>query len=129
MNKSRIVQMFTAFIMLSLFCSISIYAQEQRVTVKVKNASLKDVFKKIENQTTYRFSYRDATVDDRKDISMSKVNASVSAVLDEALKGRDLIYTIVSSRLIAMKVMLFTRLVGLVILVLSHCTNLVHLLA
>ncbi len=96
--------MFTAFIMLSLFCSISIYAQEQRVTVKVKNASLKDVFKKIENQTTYRFSYRDATVDDRKDISMSKVNASVSAVLDEALKGRDLIYTIVSSRLIAISV-------------------------
>jgi TonB-linked SusC/RagA family outer membrane protein len=105
MKKNKIVRMLTAFIMLSLFCSISSYAQEQRVTIKVKNASLKDVFKKIEKQTTYRFSYRDVVVDNRKDITMSKVNASVSSVLDEALKGRDLIYKIVSQKLIAISVL------------------------
>jgi TonB-linked SusC/RagA family outer membrane protein len=104
MKKNKIVKAFTAFIMLSLFCSIGTYAQEQRVTMKVKNASLKDVFKKIEKQTTYRFSYRDVVVDNRKDVTMSKVNVSVSSVLDEALKGRNLIYKIVSPKLIAISV-------------------------
>lgn len=84
-----------------LFLCMKIYAQEQRVTVNVKNASLKDVFKEIEKQTTYRFSYRDALLDDRHDISLSKENVNVNFVLDEALKGRDLNYRIVSAKMIA----------------------------
>jgi hypothetical protein len=101
MKKSQIFKMFTAFIVLSLFCSICIHAQDQQVTMRVKNASLKDVFRVIEKQTTYRFSYRNAVVDNRRDITMSKTKASVSSVLDEALKGRGLIYKIVSPKLIA----------------------------
>ena len=101
MKKQRIVKLLTSFIVLSLFFSLSMNAQEQRVTMKVRNASLKDVFKRIEKQTTYRFSYRDALLDNRKDISMSKNDVSVSTVLDDALSGRDLDYKIVSSKLIA----------------------------
>jgi len=56
------------------------------------------VFNAIEKQTTYRFSYRDAVVDTLKNITVSKTNATVPAVLDDALKGRDLEYNIVSSK-------------------------------
>lgn len=101
MKRPQIFRFLSAFIVLALFFSITLYAQEQRVTVKVRNASLKDVFKQIEKQTTYRFSYRDVVVDDRNDITMSKDNASVSSVLDIVFKERDLDYKIVSSRMIA----------------------------
>lgn len=74
------------------------FAQEQKVTVELKNATLKQVFKSIEGQTTYRFSYRNTLVDDKNDITISKRQVGVSVVLNEALKGRNLMYTIVSSK-------------------------------
>lgn len=77
---------------------LNAFAQEQKVTVELKNATLRQVFKSIEEQTTYRFSYRSALVDDRNDITISKRQVGVSAVLDEILKGRDLTYSIISSK-------------------------------
>ena len=74
------------------------FAQEQKVTVELKNATLKQVFKSIEGQTTYRFSYRNTLVDDKSDITISKRQVGVSVVLNEVLKGRNLTYTIVSPK-------------------------------
>lgn len=101
MNKQRNFKVLIAFFFLSLSCLTNVYAQEQKVTVNLKNVSLKDVFKEIEKQTTYRFSYRNNLLDNRKDITTSKVNVDVSAVLNDILKGRDLEYKIVSSKMIA----------------------------
>jgi TonB-linked SusC/RagA family outer membrane protein len=73
-------------------------AQEMGITVNVKNASLKEVLNAIENQTTYRFSYRNVVVDSLKNITVSKTNATVSAVLDEALAGKNITYSIISPK-------------------------------
>ena len=91
---------FVAFVSFCLFClaGLPLMAQENTVTIDVRNASLRQVFDVIEKQTTYRFAYQDVVIDNRKDISLSKKNASVPAVLDIALKGRDMTYTIVSSK-------------------------------
>jgi TonB-linked SusC/RagA family outer membrane protein len=97
--KKHVKLKILTFVSLFFFCSvISSVAQEKSITVNVKNASLKDVFNVIEKQTSYRFSYRDALVDSLKNITISKKNATVSAVLDEALTGRNLIYNIVSPK-------------------------------
>jgi len=100
MDKHRKVKFFTVLFFLSLFCCFSIHGQEQKVTVNLKNASLKEVFSVIEKQTSYRFSYRSAAVDDRKDVNVEKRGVSVATVLDVALKGRNLEYKIVSSKMI-----------------------------
>jgi len=81
-----------------LFCSASIYAQEQHVTIKLQNASLTDVFKAIEKQTTYHFSYRDVVVDSKNDITVSRTDAPVSEILNEVMKNKNLTYSIVSSK-------------------------------
>jgi hypothetical protein len=98
--KKRIRQ--TVWFALCLFsvlpADVGAQEQEQVVTVHMKNASLKDIFSAIEKQTTYRFSYRDVVVDSRKDISISREKAPVSAVLNDALTGRDLEYSIISAR-------------------------------
>lgn len=101
MNKHRNLKMLITSILLLMFCWVNVYGQEQTVTVNVRNASLQEVFKVIENQTTYRFSYRNSLLDNRKDITLSKQNALVPSVLNEALAGRDLEYKIVSSKMIA----------------------------
>jgi len=98
MKRQAKMRLFTLFSLLLFFCSFELYAQEQLMTINVENASLRDVLKAIEKQTSYRFSFRDAVVDNEKNITISQNNVPVSAVLDAALKGRNLSYSIVSSK-------------------------------
>lgn len=98
MNKHFKIKCFTMFLLLACFCCIEIYAQEQTVTINMKNATLKQVLKAIEKQTTYRFSYRNVVIDNRKDITISKVKTSVPSVLSMALNGRNLEYSIISRK-------------------------------
>lgn len=97
MNKHVKPKLCTLFLFLLLF-SVHVFAQEKQVTIQLENASLREIFNAIEKQTTYRFSYRDVVVDTLKNISVSKVNASVSSVLKEVLEGRNLDFNIVSPK-------------------------------
>lgn len=73
-------------LLLMLGSCVGLYAQqEQRVTLNLKNVSLKEMFRAIEEQSTYRFSYRNNVVDDRADITVSKKNVAVSTVLTDVL--------------------------------------------
>lgn len=84
------------FIMLCL-PAIGAMAQ-QKVSVNVVNATLKQVFSAIESQTSYRFSYKSDIIDQRKDITIKKTAVPVTTVLDAALKGRQLKYSVVSQK-------------------------------
>lgn len=86
-----------ALTLMLVFTAIGTFAQ-QKVTIDVKNATLKQVFSVIEKQTTYRFSYKTNIIDSRSDITLKKEAAAVATVLDEALKGRPLEYSIVSAK-------------------------------
>lgn len=98
-NQSKVQKMLCVAVCFFCIGIMNVFAQEeQKVTVELKNATLRQVFKSIERQTTYRFSYRNALVDDKNDITISKRQVSVSVVLNEALKGRGLTYNIVSSK-------------------------------
>lgn len=70
-------------------------AQNKAVTINVKNASLKQVFSIIERRTDYRFSYRNALIDNRKDITLNFSDASVQQILTEALRNRNLEFTVI----------------------------------
>lgn len=97
MNKHLRLRVLTFFSLLFLF-SVSLFAQDKQVTIDLKNVSLKEVFSAIEKQTAYRFSYRNVVIDTTKDISISKTNATVSAILNEVLTEKNLEYNIVSSK-------------------------------
>ena len=99
-NKHAQLKLFTLFSLLLFFSTFNAIAQEKLITINVKNVSLKDVFNLIENQTTYRFSYRSVVLDTAKNISIQATNVSVTNVLDRALKGRNLEYSIISSKTI-----------------------------
>ena len=98
MNGHSKTKYFAVLMLLWCFCCMKVYAQEQTVTINLKNASLKQVLNVIEKQTTFRFSYRDVMIDNRKDITISKRNASVAWVLNTVLTDRNLEYSIISSK-------------------------------
>ena len=67
-------------------------AQSQRVTIELKNATLKELFSIVEKQTSYRFAYRNVVLDESNDVSISVKNKSVPEVLDEVFKNKGLDY-------------------------------------
>jgi len=94
------IKAFAAIVMFCVLCLANASAQTQKVSVRLANAQLKELFKAIEKQTSYRFSYRNSLIDNRKDITIEKRKVEVTTVLDEALNNRELEYKIVSPKMI-----------------------------
>ena len=72
MFKSRKNQCsYIIFLALFLFFNpILVLAQTGSVTLSMKNATLKQFFEAVEKQTTYIFSYRDAIVEGKKEVTL-----------------------------------------------------------
>lgn len=98
--KQASLRAFLFIAALTLF--LPAMAQEQRVTLSVSKARLSEVLTAIERQTTYRFSYRDATIDETPDITLRMRRATVRQVLDLALSGKNLDYDILSEKSIVL---------------------------
>ena len=70
------------------------YAQNDKVTVDTKKSvSLVELFKMIEKSSDYLFQYKDGDVAGWT-VNLSLKNASISAIMDKALSGTDLRYSI-----------------------------------
>ena len=98
MNKCMRLKPYLVLTLFFLFTAQIVVAQGNRVTVNLRNVSLGEVFNAIEQQTSYRFSYRDVVVSTERNVSVSRTDAPVSSVLDEVLAGRNLGYNIVSGQ-------------------------------
>lgn len=98
--KQKSLRLIIIVALLSLGSLMSAVAQDQRVTLKLTGASLGEVFAAVEQQTTYRFAYRDATVSGARDVSINVSKATVGQVLDKALAGKNLQWRIVSDKTI-----------------------------
>ena len=48
-------------------------AQSQRVTIELKNATLKELFSIVEKQTSYRFAYRNVVTRVMMFLSLSRI--------------------------------------------------------
>lgn len=75
-----------------------IYAQSLQVNLNLQKVSLKKVFSTIESQTPYHFSYLDADISNRKDVTIRAKKQKVSDVLNSCLDSRGLAYDMVSDK-------------------------------
>lgn len=81
-----------------MLAGLPVYGQTGTVSIAVKNATLRKVFTIIEKQTTYRFSYQAEIIDNKPNITLRHRHATVGTVLNEALRGRNLTYDIVTPK-------------------------------
>ncbi|MBZ4187305.1 TonB-dependent receptor [Niabella beijingensis] len=79
--KLSIFLLFTA-----LQVSAVNYAQE-KINLKADNVSIQEIFKKIEDQTRYRFFYSAADLPVAQKFSINIVNANISQTLSRLLNG------------------------------------------
>jgi TonB-linked SusC/RagA family outer membrane protein len=74
------------------------------ISIDLKNASLKQAFKKIESLTQLAFTFRTADVADFEQINYQATNASVTTILKDLLQHTGLKYDQVNSNIIIKKI-------------------------
>lgn len=105
MNK-KIIQQIWLPILLVLACLCipftSVYAQNIRVTIQLKDVRMKQVMTEIEKQTRYLFAIDD-DVDVTRSVSVNVVNQPLQEALIQMVKGSDINYQISGSNIILKK--------------------------
>ena len=74
--------------------ALSSSGQSAKLSMKMQKASLEQVLKVIENQTTYRFFYQSEDIQGDKDIDIDMEKGTVFEVLDEVLPPMNLSYEV-----------------------------------
>ncbi|MDR0863840.1 MAG: SusC/RagA family TonB-linked outer membrane protein [Candidatus Symbiothrix sp.] len=83
-----------------LHAGMAVYSQTTKLSIRMNNVTVKDVFKKIEAQSEYRFFYNDDLNHVNKKVDIDVTNKPVETVLDEVLKNSDLTYQMMDNNLI-----------------------------
>lgn len=84
------------FVLAVLFClaSSGAKAQEQLVTLNLKNVSLKEALKEVEQQANVTFIYSDTEVDVKQMLSVDIQNEKLSLAMEKMLGGKSITWEI-----------------------------------
>jgi TonB-dependent starch-binding outer membrane protein SusC len=89
---------FLLFINLVSFAATG-YSQAEKVTIQLKNGSLKDLFSTVEQQTSYKFLYRDDAVENIM-VNLDEVEKPLDNILNQIMEGSKFDYKILANNLI-----------------------------
>nr|WP_046405653.1 SusC/RagA family TonB-linked outer membrane protein [Odoribacter sp. N15.MGS-14] len=79
---------------------LSANAFAQQLSIRMENATFKEIAREIEKQTGLTFLYSDMKVSNLKKISLDLQKTDVAAVLDKCLQGTDLSFKIVENTVV-----------------------------
>ncbi len=80
--------------------SASVYSQSTKVTLKMKNSRIADVFDAIEQQSEYYFFYNRDHFDDNRVVQVEVKDRTVNEVLDDLFKDTPVTYEIVDRNIL-----------------------------
>ncbi|HTH82539.1 MAG TPA: TonB-dependent receptor [Mucilaginibacter sp.] len=91
------MKLFTFLLIIALHVSANSYSQKI-ISLDVKSATLKQVFKAIEKKSNYRFFYSDNIVPTDKKIAINIDAGTIKEVMDKALKEFPLTWKLIDDR-------------------------------
>ena len=92
---SMIMRVSTLLLMISmLHVSAEVYSQRNRLSLEIKDMTLKEAMKQIEAKTDYLFLYNSGDIKSDINLNINIKNQNIEKVLDELLKDTDLEYAI-----------------------------------
>lgn len=95
--------LFLLFLIFTTQFSLEAYSQEKKISLTLKNASLKEIISEIRKNSDYDFVYRDVNLEAfaRRDVAFK--DATVEQILAECLKSTNLGYEINGKTIIIRK--------------------------
>lgn len=99
-NEKHYFKLRPALLSLCMLTFIGGYSQTGQVNLNLKNATVKELFREIEKQTSYRFSYRDIEINNKGGITISGQGKELKEVLTNELAKQELSYTVSGNKII-----------------------------
>ncbi|WP_319592415.1 TonB-dependent receptor [uncultured Draconibacterium sp.] len=93
-------------VLLFLICCFAVnvsandYSQNTRLSLNLKNKSLKEVFNAIEEQSEFIFFYEDKSLDIERNLTIIIENSNVEEILDNIFRNTNNVYRIVDRQII-----------------------------
>ena len=101
-KKVLLIMRLTIFlILLGLFSSsASVYSQSTKLTLKMKNSRIAEVFDAIEQQSEFYFFYNRDNFDDNQLVNIDIEGKQVEEILDELFTGTSVTYEVVNRNIL-----------------------------
>lgn len=87
-------------------CSLSVYANDaysQKVTMEIKNSTVLDALKEIENETGLLFVYNKEDLNLKREVSVQADNKMLTEVLSQLFSGTGIAYVIAGNNIVLTK--------------------------
>jgi TonB-linked SusC/RagA family outer membrane protein len=99
LTKTLLIMKFSAIFILAACLQVSAKTDAQ-ITVTAKNATLREVFKQLQQQTGYDFLYSSDLLKQAGRVTVDVKNVSLETALQQCLKDKQLTYSIVDRTII-----------------------------
>lgn len=101
--KPLLVMKLTLFLLTASFLQLSAATFAQKVTLKVKNASIRQVFEKIQAETNYDFLYSAEDLKETHKVTLNVADMPLKAALDICFSNQPVTYTISNTSILITK--------------------------
>lgn len=91
---------FTLIVFFTLTVSAKTFSQEEKINLDIKNKSIREVLKTIENQTSFRFFFNDEFTDLNREVSVYSQDESISQILAKVFKQTDVTYVVMNNNFV-----------------------------
>jgi len=104
MKKKHIIQIMKLFILFLIlggklsYAGLT-YAQTTRISLRLNNRPVKEVFQEIEKQSEYVIFYYDGVLDVNRRVTLDEKNSTVDKILDLVFEGADNAYKIIDRQI------------------------------
>lgn len=94
MKKLLFMQLFILVLLLAVLPGMASTHAQEKINLEIRNASMKEVFESIQEQTAYRFLYYSDDIKSFETIDLVIKNADINTVLDQLFSGSGLSYSL-----------------------------------
>ncbi|MEL7588727.1 MAG: TonB-dependent receptor [Prolixibacteraceae bacterium] len=92
--------LFLLFLSITQVFAIKTYSQSARLSLNLKNSTIKDVLYDIENQSEYYFLFNSKLVDVNRKVDIAASNESIEQILGKLFKGQDVEFTVMDRQIV-----------------------------
>lgn len=97
----RVMKLTVFFLLATLMhLSASVYSQQTKLSISLKDATVRDVLKIVENQSEFFFLYKNENIDVNRTVNVDIKEKSVEYLLDEVFKGTTVSYEVVNRQIV-----------------------------
>ena len=97
----RVMKLTVFFLLATLIhLSASVYSQQTKLSISLKDATVRDVLKTVENQSEFFFLYKNENIDVNRTVNVDVKEKSVEYLLDQIFKGTSISYEVVNRQIV-----------------------------